>query len=196
MRFLWLLIPGVFLLACPRPGDSGDDDDSAPSDRLLTMETSLGAFDIALNLEDAPNTSANFLAYVDSGFFDGGDGEGATVFHRVVAGFVIQGGGFTADGDQKDTLAPIANEASDSGLSNTRGTLSMARTSDPDSATSQFYVNLVDNTFLDPGESTPDGYAVFGEVTAGMDVVDAIGVVAVAGESPVQDVVILSVQRQ
>lgn len=196
MRAL-LLLPALLLLGCPPAGNSGgDDDDSAASSNLLAMETSLGSFDIELFVDDAPNTAGNFLAYVDSGFFDGGDDEGATVFHRVVADFVIQGGGFTASGTQKDTLDPIANEASDSGLSNTRGTLSMARTSDPDSATSQFFVNLVDNLFLDPGGSTADGYAVFGEVTAGMDVVDAIGAVAVAGEEPVEPVVILSVERQ
>lgn len=192
-----LLLLAISLLGCPPAGNSGgDDDDSAPSDRLLTMETSLGSFDIELYVDDAPITTENFLAYVDSGFFDGGDDQGATIFHRVVPDFVIQGGGQTADGVQKDTLDPIENEAADTGLSNERGTLSMARTNDPDSATSQFFVNLVDNDFLDAGGSTVAGYAVFGEVTDGMDVVDAIAGVALAGEQPVEDVVILSVERQ
>jgi len=135
--------------------------------------------------EDAPISVENFLQYVDDGFYD------ATVFHRVVPGFVIQGGGMTSNGAEKDTRAPIKNEAKN-GLKNDRGTLSMARTSVVDSATSQFFVNLVDNDFLNNG-SRDFGYAVFGKVVDGMDVVDAIGEVEVG--DPRKGVVIESAQR-
>ena len=123
--------------------------------------------------KNAPITTKNFLAYVDKKFYDG------TIFHRVIPGFVDQGGGFTTDMQQKPTDAPIKNEASN-GLHNVRGSISMARTSDPDSATSQFFLNLVDNTSagqnnLDPGGVSPEGYAVFGKITKGLDVLDKIG---------------------
>lgn len=131
---------------------------------ILHFQTSHGDFTVELFEEEAPETVANFLRYADEGFFDG------TIFHRVIADFVIQGGGFTEDMERKPTHAPIRNEA-DNGLSNEIGTLSMARTSDPHSATSQFFINLGDNTPLDAG----DGYAVFGRVIEGMDVVEAIG---------------------
>ena len=159
---------------------------------MLRFDTSLGGFTVELYEREAPVTVANFLAYVDAGFFDG------TVFHRVVPGFVIQGGGLTEDLVEKDTRPPIRNE-SDNELDNTRGTLSMARTSAPHSATSQFFVNLADNDFLDhkPGRH---GYAVFGRVTEGMDVVDAIAAVATArrrgfDDCPVEPVVMRSVRR-
>ena len=133
---------------------------------MIEFKTSLGDFTIELFDDTAPISSANFKAYAEAGFFDG------TIFHRVIPGFVIQGGGFTADMDQKKTNAPIKNEAAN-GVKNKRGTLSMARTNDINSATSQFFVNLVDNAFLDnsPGNY---GYAVFGQVTVGLDVIDAI----------------------
>jgi peptidyl-prolyl cis-trans isomerase A (cyclophilin A) len=133
---------------------------------MVRFETSLGDFTVELDEESAPLSSRNFLRYVDEGFFDG------TIFHRVIAGFMIQGGGFTADMQQKPGHKPITNEA-DNGLRNLRGTLAMARTNDLHSATSQFFVNLVDNAFLDhrPGNF---GYAVFGRVVGGMDVVDRI----------------------
>jgi cyclophilin family peptidyl-prolyl cis-trans isomerase len=131
---------------------------------MVRFETSLGAFTIDLFEKDAPVTVRNFLEYVDAGHFDG------TVFHRVIPGFVVQGGGMTEDMQQKPTKAPIKNEA-DNGIKNRRGTLSMARTNDPHSATSQFFINLVDNAFLDPGRGGA-GYAVFGCVTEGMSVVD------------------------
>ena len=133
---------------------------------MIRFETSLGDFTIELFDQEAPLSAQNFLDYADAGHFDG------TVFHRVIPGFVIQGGGMTADMKQKPTRNPIKNEA-DNGLKNRRGTLSMARTNDPHSATSQFFVNLVDNAFLDPGRGGA-GYAVFGHVTEGMAVVDAI----------------------
>ncbi|WP_028694730.1 peptidylprolyl isomerase [Pseudomonas cremoricolorata] len=131
----------------------------------VLLDTSFGAVEIELNADKAPLSTKNFLAYVDSGFYNG------TQFHRVIPGFMVQGGGFTEQMVQKDTKDPIKNEASN-GLLNTRGTLSMARTSNPNSATSQFFINVADNAFLDPGRDA--GYAVFGKVTKGMDVVDRI----------------------
>ncbi len=156
------------------------------------MVTSMGTIVIDLDAETAPITTANFLSYAEAGFFDGADGQGATVFHRVVDGFVAQGGGYTASGTEKSTQDPIVLE-SDVGLSNLRGTIAMARTGVPDSATSQFYFNLVDNTFLDYQDASNPGYAVFGEVVQGMDVVDAIGAVATNGEVPAEAIIIESV---
>ena len=147
---------------------------------MIRFETSLGNFTVELFDTDAPISAKNFLDYVDAGHFDG------TVFHRVIPGFVIQGGGLTADMRQKPTRAPIRNEATN-GLKNRRGTLSMARTNDPHSATSQFFVNLVDNAFLDPGRGGA-GYAVFGHVTEGMDVVDRIAAVKTGSKPGHQDV--------
>lgn len=155
----------LLALGCSAPTD---DTGVVPTVRL---ETSLGAILLELNPEAAPQTVDNFLAYIDDGFYDGSDGAGATVFHRVEKGFVIQGGGLTADLALKATRAPVPNE-SDSGLSNVRGTVAMARLADPDSATAQFFVNLDDNAFLDAGAEP--GYAVFARVTAGMEIVDAI----------------------
>src|SRR5512139_4190026 len=147
---------------------------------MIRFETTMGSFTVELFEKEAPLSAKNFLDYVDSGHFDG------TVFHRVIPGFVIQGGGFTADMRQKQTSAPIRNEA-DNGLKNRRGTLSMARTNDPHSATSQFFVNLVDNAFLDPGRGGA-GYAVFGAVVEGMDVVDKIAAVKTGSKAGHQDV--------
>ncbi|MBN2232858.1 MAG: peptidyl-prolyl cis-trans isomerase [Deltaproteobacteria bacterium] len=146
----------------------------------VTMETSKGAMVIELYPKEAPKTVENFLAYIDAGFFDG------TIFHRVIPGFVIQGGGFTADMERKDTRKPIVNEA-DNGLKNLRGTLSMARTSDPDSATSQFFINLQDNASLDHNARSA-GYAVFGKVIEGLDVIDAIAAVPTTTHGPYRDV--------
>ncbi len=136
----------------------------------VLMQTSLGNITLELNAEKAPKSVANFLQYVDDGYFDG------TVFHRVISGFMIQGGGFTKDIQRKPgTRDPIRNEA-DNGLKNLRGTLAMARTNQPHSATAQFFISLVDNSFLDFREKNRRGwgYAVFGKVTDGMDVVDKI----------------------
>jgi peptidyl-prolyl cis-trans isomerase B (cyclophilin B) len=133
---------------------------------MIRFETSLGDFTVELDEESAPGSCKNFLRYVDEGFFDG------TIFHRVIKGFMVQGGGFTAEMKQKPTHAPIQNEANN-GLRNLRGTLAMARTNDPHSATSQFFINLVDNGFLDYRTGNA-GYAVFGRVAGGMDVVDAM----------------------
>lgn len=133
------------------------------------IETSMGTITLELDEAKAPVTVANFAQYAKDGFYDG------TIFHRVIDGFMIQGGGFTKDMNQKETRAAIRNEAMN-GLKNARGTIAMARTSVVDSATSQFFINLVDNDFLDFQNPTPQGfgYAVFGRVTDGMDVVDAI----------------------
>ena len=136
---------------------------------MITLKTSKGDIKIKLFEEEAPITTKNFLDYIDSGFYKG------TIFHRVIPGFMVQGGGFSTDFVQKPTNDPITNEA-DNQLSNRRGTIAMARTNIVDSATSQFFINLVDNDFLDFKAPTPQhfGYCVFGEVVEGMDVVDAI----------------------
>jgi cyclophilin family peptidyl-prolyl cis-trans isomerase len=158
----------------------------------VRFQTSRGDFTIELDEAAAPISVENFLRYVDEKFFDG------TVFHRVIPGFMIQGGGLTAELTQKRTHAPIENEAAN-GLKNKRGTLAMARTNDVHSATAQFFVNLVDNDFLDhkPGNY---GYAVFGRVTEGMDVIDEIAAVRTGrrkghDDVPVEDVSVLSARR-
>ena len=160
-------------------GASAQDKGAAP--RVL-LATSLGDITIQLDPEKAPKTVANFLDYVKSGHYDG------TVFHRVIGGFMIQGGGFTPDMAQKPTRAPIPLE-SRNGLKNERGTVAMARTSVPDSATSQFFINVVDNAMLDqPNARDGQGYAVFGKVVAGMDVVDKIRAVETTSVGPHQNV--------
>ncbi|MCW8844952.1 MAG: peptidylprolyl isomerase [Gammaproteobacteria bacterium] len=159
---------------------------------MLRFSTNLGDFDVELFQDKAPITVENFLSYVDEEFFDG------TIFHRVIPGFMVQGGGFTADMDQKKTHAQIKNEA-DNGLGNERGTLAMARTSDINSATAQFFINLTDNTFLNHS-SRDFGYAVFGKVTSGMDVVDKMAAQATGtkrghSDVPLDDIVVKSVRR-
>ncbi len=136
----------------------------------VKLQTTMGDIVIELNEEKAPITCANFLTYVKQGFFDG------TIFHRVIPNFMIQGGGMTANLAEKPTLAPIKNESTN-GLKNDRGTLAMARTNNPDSATSQFFINVVNNDFLNYASPAKPGYAVFGKVVEGMDVVDKIRVV-------------------
>ncbi|RLE10470.1 MAG: peptidyl-prolyl cis-trans isomerase, partial [Candidatus Aminicenantes bacterium] len=142
---------------------------SAQSNPKVLMKTSKGDIIIELFPQKAPITVENFLSYVDQGFYDG------TIFHRVIKGFMIQGGGYTTELHRKNTQPPIKNEASN-GLSNKRGTIAMARTMDINSATAQFFINLVDNDFLDHRDNTPEGYGycVFGKVIQGMEVVDAI----------------------
>ncbi len=142
---------------------AGDSNQALPKVRFVTSE---GSFVLQLRPDVAPDTVDNFLGYVNNGFYDG------TIFHRVIPGFMIQGGGFTEELTRKSTEQPIRNEASQT-LRNLRGTIAMARTSAPDSATSQFFINLVDNGFLDAGVRGA-GYAVFGKVTEGMGVVDSI----------------------
>jgi len=161
----------------------------------VTIKTSLGNITAELFEEQAPTTVSNFLAYVDAGFYN------ETIFHRVISGFMIQGGGFTANMAQKKTEAPIKNEAS-AERPNLRGTLAMARTQVIDSATSQFFINLKDNDFLNHTSPTMQGfgYAVFGKVVDGMDVVDKIAAVKTGtrpphGDVPVTPVVIRSISR-
>jgi cyclophilin family peptidyl-prolyl cis-trans isomerase len=159
---------------------------------MVRFETSLGGFTLELDAEKAPLSVENFLQYVDEGFFDG------LIFHRVIPGFMIQGGGLNAEMEQKKNRAPIRNEAGN-GLKNDRGTIAMARTNDPHSATSQFFINLVDNHFLNqaPGNA---GYAVFGRVVEGMDTIDRIAKERTGrrrghDDVPVTDVVIQSAKR-
>lgn len=159
---------------------------------MVIFSTSKGDITIELFPNEAPITVENFLQYVDDGYFDG------TIFHRVIPGFMLQGGGFTEDMDQKETREPIKNEA-DNGLKNERGTLSMARTQVVDSATSQFFLNLVDNDFLDHG-SRDFGYAVFAKVVEGMEIADEIAGVQTENHGmhqnvPVEPVVINSARR-
>lgn len=150
---------------------------------VVLLETSKGDIKIELNAEKAPVTVENFLGYVNDGFYDG------TIFHRVIQNFMIQGGGMTADMKEKKNKKPIKNEA-DNGLKNVRGSLAMARTQVVDSATSQFFVNVVDNEFLNHQGKTPMGYgyAVFGQVIEGMETVDAIRKVATGNSGFHQDV--------
>jgi peptidyl-prolyl cis-trans isomerase B (cyclophilin B) len=165
-----------------------------PGTTNVVMETSMGTITIELEGDKAPITVQNFLGYVDEGFYDG------TIFHRVIPDFMVQGGGMEPGLKEKKTKAPIKNESSN-GLTNQRGTLAMARTSAPDTATAQFFINLKDNTFLDKAKARDRvGYAVFGKVTGGMDVVDKIKAVSTGqrghhDDVPVKDVVITSVKR-
>ena len=160
---------------------------------IAVLETSLGVIEVELDRENAPVTVDNVVAYVEEGFYD------SLVFHRVIGGFMVQGGGYSLDGVRKGTHDPIRSEARN-GLKNERGAIAMARTSDPDSATSQYFINLVDNSFRDYPSPDGYGYAVFGRVVEGMDVVDAIESVPTGDRStpngimsdwPVTDVVIV-----
>ncbi len=147
---------------------------------MITLHTSMGDIQIELMEDEAPISSENFKTYAQDGFFED------TVFHRVIPSFMIQGGGMTSDMSPKKTRAPIKNEA-DNGVKNTRGTLSMARTADINSATSQFFINIADNAFLDHG-GRDFGYAVFARVVEGMDVVDSIAAVQTGNHGGHQDV--------
>lgn len=162
MKKILLILTGVLFMAQVNNAD-------AAGIAYVTLQTNEGNIVIELDGEKAPNTVKNFLGYVESGFYDN------TVFHRVISGFMIQGGGLTTDYEEKANKTPIQNEAAN-GLKNRRGTIAMARTNDPHSATSQFFINVVDNSFLDYKNATVNGYgyAVFGKVVEGMDVVDKI----------------------
>lgn len=169
--------------------ESKANEESKGGNPMILMKTSKGDIKIELFKDKAPISTENFIGYVNDGFFDG------TIFHRVIPQFMVQGGGMTPDMNQKETKAPIKNEA-DNGLNNERGTLAMARTGVVDSATSQFFINLVDNSFLDHG-AKDFGYAVFGKVVDGMEVVDAIGAVptgnkAMQADVPEEDILIIS----
>jgi peptidyl-prolyl cis-trans isomerase B (cyclophilin B) len=179
------------LLASASLAPSAAAEEAAPTKNpVAVVETSKGVFEVELDQAKAPKSTANFVEYAEAGFYDG------TTFHRVIPGFMIQGGGYGPGMQKKETKAPIPNEA-DNGLKNTKGTVAMARTNDPNSATSQFFVNVKDNGFLDHTAKTPAGwgYAVFGKVTKGMDVVETIETVKTTSKDgmrdvPVEDVII------
>lgn len=156
---------------------------------MIRIETSLGTMTVELDAEKAPETVKNVLQYVDDKFYD------STIFHRVIKNFMIQGGGYTSITARKETRDPIANEANN-GLKNTLGSLAMARTADPHSATAQFFINHKDNTFLDYPGQDGWGYAVFGKLVDGMDVLDKIANVKTgSGDAPEETIVIHSISR-
>ena len=199
---LGLLLLLVGLLACGKAGEkAGKAEKATPAKPRYEMTTSMGKIVLELNPEKAPLSTANFDSYASEGYYDG------TIFHRVIDNFMIQGGGFDADMVQKETHDPIPNEAAN-GLKNLRGTIAMARTNEVNSATSQFYINVKDNDFLNFRDSTNSrsfGYAVFGEVVEGMNVVDAIKSVETGqkngpdgrpmGDVPLEPVTIQSVRK-
>ncbi|TVT34998.1 peptidylprolyl isomerase [Marinobacter vinifirmus] len=193
VKSLFNVKPVLFALALPLMAAAPVQAEEPSNDRPeVRFETSHGDFSLELRPDVAPKTVENFLGYVDKGFYNG------TIFHRVIADFMIQGGGFTEDMSRKSTEEAIVNEAS-AELPNERGTIAMARTSAPDSATSQFFINVVDNPYLNPGANGA-GYAVFGKVTEGMDVVDAIAGVKTArvrgmADVPARSVIIEQVTR-
>lgn len=188
-------VPGAAEEAIAAAPEAAPDAEEAKETDMVIIKTTMGDIRVKLAADKAPLTAANFLAYADAGHYDG------TIFHRVIDGFMIQGGGFDKDMVQKPTRAPIKNEAAN-GLQNKRGTLAMARTMVVDSATSQFFINVKDNGFLDFRAPNPQGfgYCVFGEVVEGMDVVDRIkaaktGVKAGMSDVPLETVEIVSVKR-
>ena len=186
-RFICALFLGLFLAGGAFAADAKNP--------VLVIETNQGTVKVELFRKEAPISTKNFLDYAKSGFYEG------TVFHRVIPGFMIQGGGFTKEMVQKETQAPIKNEAAN-GLRNERGTLAMARTGVVDSATAQFFINVANNEFLNhrPGGPQSYGYAVFGKVIEGMDVVDKIAATPTGrtkgfGDVPVTPIVIKSVKQ-
>jgi cyclophilin family peptidyl-prolyl cis-trans isomerase len=190
-RLLHLAFAGILLSSVPPLGaQEKKAADSKPAEVTktektnivkITLETSKGTIELELDAEKAPISTQNFVSYAKKGHYDG------TIFHRVIPGFMIQGGGFDAEMNQKAVDAPIKNE-SKNGLKNARGTIAMARTNVPDSATSQFFINVKDNANLDYPSFDGFGYAVFGKVTAGLDIVDAIVGVPTTSKGPHQNV--------
>lgn len=178
MKHFYVLLPILLLISGCAANNPGTGVKTMKKE-IVVLETSQGNIEIELDNEKAPITTANFLRYVNESFYDG------TVFHRVIDGFMIQGGGFTPDGRQKQAHAPIKLE-SQNGLKNEIGTIAMARTSDSNSATSQFFINVNNNAFLDYATGN-DGYAVFGKVTSGMDVVNKIKSAETASKGPYDD---------
>jgi cyclophilin family peptidyl-prolyl cis-trans isomerase len=171
----------ILILACLVGSAMAQENEQ--SNPQVVLQTSKGDIEIELYVDKAPLTVENFLRYVESGFYNG------TIFHRVIHGFMIQGGGFSKDMSKKPTLGPIQNEANN-GLSNVRGTIAMARTPNPHSATAQFFINTVDNAFLNFKSQTPSGwgYAVFGKVVKGLEVIDAISKVKTGNQGRFRDV--------
>nr|CRH07290.1 Peptidyl-prolyl cis-trans isomerase A [Candidatus Magnetococcus massalia] len=185
---LWL--PVVMFLTLPGVAEAGMQQKGA--NPMVIISTNLGDIKLSLNEEKAPISVANFLSYVDKGHYDG------TIFHRVIPNFMVQGGGMDENMKEKSTDAPIKNEA-DNGLKNTRGSIAMARTQVVDSATSQFFININDNDFLNHG-GRDFGYAVFGEVAEGMDVIEKIVAVPTGNRGfhqdvPTEPVIIQSIKR-
>jgi cyclophilin family peptidyl-prolyl cis-trans isomerase len=178
-RILFVLLPAVFLIIITAKSEEPKQMDA--KQKKVKLETTMGDIVIELNEKAAPITVKNFLTYVEEGFYDG------TIFHRVIPNFMIQGGGFTPDMAQKKTHPPIANEASN-GLKNDRGTIAMARTNNPNSATSQFFINHKNNDPLNYAGPNNPGYAVFGKVVEGMGVVDKIALVKTTQKGPHADV--------
>jgi peptidyl-prolyl cis-trans isomerase A (cyclophilin A) len=196
MKTFWMGL-GLAVITTAAQISRGDDtnmatkavtNQAAKGNTAVIMETSEGNVEIELFADKAPISVSNFLAYADSGFY------AKTIFHRVIRNFMVQGGGFDEAMSQKATKAPIKNEATN-GLKNDRGTLAMARTSVIDSATSQFFINVVNNDFLNNGVRD-FGYAVFGKVTSGMDVVDKIAAAPTRSDVPVKTVTIKSIKRK
>lgn len=192
IRFIILVLWASGFTLIQSFGMAAEKTSSSP---IVRVTTNLGVMEIELDPQRAPLSSANFLKYVDRGFYNG------TVFHRVIPGFMIQGGGFQPGLKEKPTDTPVRNEA-DNGLKNLKGTIAMARTPDPDSATAQFFINAADNDFLNHRSKTPQGwgYAVFGKVTQGLDVVKQIESVQTKSVGPYdnvpdKDVVIQKVER-
>jgi len=185
MKQLVGLVMAITVAVAPATGLTQDNSTSKQGADMVTvtMETNKGVITLELDREKAPDSVENFVTYAKSGHYDG------TIFHRVIPGFMVQGGGFDSSMQQKDTNPPIKNEAAN-GLKNDKGTVAMARTNVPDSATSQFFINVKDNDFLNHTSPTPQGwgYAVFGKVTDGMDVVESIENVATANKGGQQDV--------
>ena len=201
-RFFFLLLVPLISVGCQTKDTAKEENKMATdnkkeeimSDSILvaTMNTNMGTIKIELFPDKAPVTVKNFISYVNDGFYDG------TIFHRIINNFMIQGGGFLPDGTQKKTKAPITLE-SNNNLSNTVGTIAMARTNEPNSATSQFFINVKDNDFLNYKNDQNPGYAVFGKVVSGMDVVNAIKGVQTTTKGayqdwPVEDVKIINVK--
>lgn len=181
-KIMWIYFVAMVLILFSFHAEAKENKSkTAKATNVVVIETSKGDIEVTLNAEKAPITVENFLKYVDDKFYDG------TIFHRVIDGFMIQGGGMLPDMSEKKSRASIKNEAKNK-LSNLRGTIAMARTNVVDSASSQFFINVADNKMLDYKNDSNYGYAVFGEVTKGMDVVDKIKVVPTTTKSPHSDV--------
>ncbi len=193
LALVTLIFMGTSIASAQDASTNSKTNTDNKTNTMVTLSTSAGDITLELDAEKAPKTVANFLEYANAGFYDG------TIFHRVIAGFMVQGGGFTEQMNQKPTRSPVPNEA-DNGLQNLKYTVAMARTPDPHSATAQFFINVSDNSFLNFKSTQPDeyGYAVFGKVVAGEDVVDAMeqvrtGRVGPHGDVPLEPIMINSV---